>query len=190
MGRWMYIVMGMLLLFVLVACTNEAGDDPLFDAEKLATFSVNQTEDVAEDEHFSLKLDAGKAVYEAGEPLQLTTEITYIGALEQVEVVHGSSAVLFQTEEKVREYRLGSMIREIGSSTVLQRGESMSEPFQMTGDPAWEDDQDYDAFVDKLNESGGMLPGYYVVEASTEIYVRELDDYVKLQATVDFIVKE
>src|SRR5699024_1817719 len=89
----------------------------------------NIVAEVAEGD-FIFRLMTEKEQYKESEPISLIGEIIYVGEQDEIEIIHSSSAVLFNIHEEVRGYDLGDAVNDIGVTTVLTQNEPYRESYQ------------------------------------------------------------
>jgi len=176
-----------LCIVFFVAC--QARNDQQLNPDELDKIDVQQTVDEVANEEFSFHVETEKATYHSDEAIILEAEITNTTD-DTITLTHSATAINFNIEEKIRGYTIPYAVHEIGLTTELAPGESIVERYEKSGGYAEEDDDFYQAFMKGFLDKEGFPIGYYLVHAETDFYVKERDEYVNLQATVDFIVSD
>src|SRR5699024_224840 len=77
-------------------------------------YEVKNIVDEVVEGDFIFRLMTEKEQYKESEPISLIGEIIYTGEQDEIEIVHSSSAVLFNIFEEVRRYELGDGVQDIG----------------------------------------------------------------------------
>lgn len=182
-----YIISLFVICSLLVGCSSDStSDDKVADA--VADVTIGAIEAEAESNDFHFRVWSEKAEYRFDEPVQLVGEIEYIGEADLVHLAHSSSAIFFDLTEEIRQFHIGFAVNDIGLETVLKQGEKLTETYVKSGGYSDLDDKDYQAFMKDFFERDDFPIGHYTVKASTDFYVKELDDYVKLEAEIEFKV--
>lgn len=188
--RWLGIFC--LCTVLLTACQNQDTQDMSeenVDQNELEKIDVKQWVDETENDAFTFHVEATKPSYDTSEVVVLEAEITNKSD-DTITMTHSSSAVYFNMEEKTRAYTIPYAVNDIGVTTELAPGESIVESYEKSGGFSEENDDAYQVFMEAFLEDDGFPAGYYVVHAETDFYVKETDEHVNLEATIDFLVKD
>jgi hypothetical protein len=180
----------LITMIILIAGCNSANSSKpnnSFDSSELDKYTVKTIDEEAVQGDFLFRLVSEKKEYHVGEEVKLYGEIEYIGELDEVTIHHASQAILFPMTEQIRNYKIHSMVEEIGLSTTLKKGEPYREEYAKSGGFAMDvDPPDYIEFMEDFLNRDGFPPGYYVVSGTTN-FAYETERY-EIQATVEFKV--
>lgn len=184
-----YIISMFVICSLLVGCSSDGtSDDKNTVADAVADVTIEAIEAEEESDDFHFRVWSEKAEYRFGEPVRLVGEIEYIGEAALVHIAHSFSAIFFDMTEEVRQFHIDFAVNDIGLRTALKQGERLTETYVKSGGYSDLDDKDYQAFMKDFLERDDFPIGHYTVKASTDFYVQELDDYVKLKAEIEFKV--
>lgn len=172
--------------FILIA---GCGTSNTIDRDVLDEYEVKQTFDEVEQDDFILRLVSEKEVYEQGEDVKLYAEIIYTGEEEEeVEIAHSEYPIYFTLHEKVRDYQITSLIREIGVQKVLAVNEPYRVDYKKQAIDAYSDESStYQKFIEDFIARDDYPAGYYVVTATAMFYDGEA--HRQWEAEIDFKVE-
>ncbi|MDG5788622.1 hypothetical protein QA612_14155 [Evansella sp. AB-P1] len=190
MIKFINVAIALGILF-LSGCNTETTENTDVDR-----YDVEQTTDETIEDEFIFRLVSEKEEYSEGEEVKLYGEIEYVGEEGAVEILHSSSEIIFNLEEKVREYNIGFAVNDVGNITTLQQGVPYREEYAKSGGFAVDrDPQDYIRFMQDFLSREDFPTGYYIVNGVADFYledstgVQEKKHY-QIEAQVDFKVYE
>lgn len=144
---------------------------------------------------YTFRLVSEKEQYSSTEEVNLYGEIIYTGEKDEVEIIHSSSAILFNIFEEVRRYEIGDSVHDIGLSTILKRNEPHREDYGKNAGYDSDSDKAYVQFVEDFIKQDSFPTGYYTVNGFTDFAVFEDGDnenalHYNIEATIDFKVSK
>ena len=170
-------------LLVLAGC----GTSIEISQADIDKYEVKQTFDQKIEDEFIFRLVSEKEEYLPDELVELYGEIIYTGD-EELEIMHGSSSVIFEIKEHVRGHIITHSIQEIAAYTRLIPNEPLRENYLKQGVFYSEfDSKEYLEFIEDFKNRKGFPPGYYTVKGKTAFY--DGTTHREIAAEVDFKVK-
>lgn len=168
------------------------GSAEKIDSKELEKIVVQKSVDETMQDDFIFRLVSEKEQYKVGEDVKLYGEIFYKGDKEEITIYHSSSAISFNVIEKIRGHEIGYIVKEIGTSTTLNR---LGKPYraQYNKSSVYNPDnihKDYARFMENFSQKEGFPSGYYIVKGTTDFFVESQEKLYKLEATIDFKVVE
>lgn len=150
-------------------------------------YEVKKTTDENVQGDFVFRLVSEKKEYGKGEDVKLYGEITYIGDKDEVTILHSSSAILFNLEEKTRGFNIDFAVEDLEVATILKQGEPYREEYVKSGGYSENNSSDYVRFIKGFWKNDGFPSGYYVVNGETDFSLEDRER-VNIKATVDLKV--
>lgn len=183
------IFLSLITLGMLVGCSSYEKNVDVDDYEVKNTIA-----EVSEGDYI-FRLISEKEQYTNDEEVNLYGEIVYTGEMDEVEIVHSSSAILFNIFEEVRKYEIGDGVHDIGLTTTLKRNEPYREEYGKSAGYDSDSDKAYVKFVEDFINQDGFPSGYYTVNGFTDFAVFEggADENAtryNMETTVDFKVSK
>ena len=180
------ILFGVFALVLVLSGCGQSNEFSQVDQADIDEYEVMQTFDEKTEDDFIFRLVSGKEEYLPDEPVELYGEIIYTGD-EKLEIVHGSSSVIFEIQEHVRGHIITHTIQEIAMYTHLIPNEPYRENYTKHGIFYSEfDSKEYIEFIEDFKNRDGFPPGYYTVKATTAFYDGTM--HREIEAEVDFKV--
>lgn len=181
-----------IIAFIIIVIFLIAGCDSTekIDSKELVKIEVQKSLDETIQDDFIFRLVSEKEQYKVGEDVKLYGEILYKGDKEEITIYHSSSAVSFNVIEKIRGHEISYIVKEIGTSTTLNR---LGNPYraQYNKSAVYNPDniqKDYARFMETFSKKEGFPSGYYIVKGTTDFSVESQEKLYKLEATIDFKV--
>src|SRR5699024_9824496 len=178
-----------LVSLLLLACTSSSEE---IDVKQ---FQVENHETEVSEGDFIFRLISEKEQYTQDEPVNLYGEIVYVGDKEEVDIVHSSSAIVFNIFEEARQYELGDGVADIGITTTLERNVPYRETYEKNIGYDSESPKDYIKFVEDFIGQNGVPIGYYKVKGMTDFAIFEDGEHEEakhynIKASIDFKVQD
>lgn len=183
-------LISILSILLLNACSGTYEKDVSVDDYEVK----NSIAEVSEGD-YTFRLVSDKDEYSNTEEVNLYGEIIYSGGKDEVEIMHSSSAILFNIFEEVRQYEIGDGVKDIGLTTTLKRNEPYREVYGKNAGYDSDSDKTYVKFVEDFVNQDGFPTGYYKVNGFTDFAVFEDGDNesatrYNIEATIDFKVSK
>src|SRR5699024_3913448 len=129
------------------------------------------------------------------EKVNVYGEIIYVGEKDEVEIVHSSSAILFNIYEMARNYEIGDIVNDIGITTKHQRNVPYRESYEKNVGYDMDAAKEYVTFIESFIEEDGFTSGYYQVNGFTDFAVFEnpKDESARrynMETSIDFKVTD
>jgi hypothetical protein len=181
-------------IFIMVACSQTIHKDK--SEPKNGDYPNNLTSkaEVTQGD-FIFRIVSKKEKYNEGEPINLYSELEYIGRENEVTIFHAASPFYFPIEEMTRGYRISYPMNEPLLTTILKKGEPYRQAYGKAGGYSEEEDKEYVAFMKRFLTDKGFPNGHYVVTGIANFYIESEEnnenkqDY-NMKANIEFIVEE
>jgi hypothetical protein len=167
----------------VTACSQGNEDDE---------YSLSQSAEVTSGD-FIYRIATKKETYQEGEPVELYSELEYIGEQAEVTIFHAASPFYFPMEETTRGYTIDYPMEEPLITTVLKKGVPFRQAYGKAGGYSETDEKEYVDFMKKLLNEEGFPSGNYEVLGFADFFIEtEVDkkiDY-NLKAKIGFKVEK
>lgn len=176
-------VVSMLAMFTLLlsACGTT-------DVSPKSTTPLPPSEIEVKEGDFIYKLYTEKDVYDEYGDISIYAELTYVGE-KTIEVVHGDPLLSFSLEERTRNVKVDMLIREIGMTTRLKKGETITKRYDVTKGHVFEDDKASMEFFNTV-KSKGLPHGEYDIHGSADFFFDEEGKHYNIEGVIGFTVKD
>lgn len=111
---------------------------------------------------FIYKLYTEKGMYDEYEDTSIIAELTYVGDEETIEIFHAETPLTFALEERTRNVKIETLIRDIGVTSKLKKDVPLIKKYTVTKGHVFEDDKASVKFF-KTVKKKGLPDGEYII---------------------------
>lgn len=181
------------VLFLCILWLSACGTTNVNDINKIksnhespkVTTPLPPPEVEVQKDDFIYKLYTEKDVYDEYQDTAIIAELTYVGE-GIIDIGHGDPLLSFSLEERTRNVKIDMLIREIGMTTRLKHGETITKRYDMTKGHVFEDDKASMEFFNTVKRKG-LPAGEYIVHGRADIYFADERRY-SLSGEIGFTV--